>query len=143
MEKYVSSEVKPKKSLEELRREGVELKRKINEARGVEVYRPEQFGDHTLQAAQDIYANEARSLEEKASRYNWLNDIVVYLGVPGAIHMAAKIFNMDLNVSDSADAILQLSFWGTIIGAGITNTLSYHFESKLNHLKEKFGILEK
>ena len=31
MEKYVSSEVKPKKSLEELRREGVELKRKINE----------------------------------------------------------------------------------------------------------------
>lgn len=107
----------------------------------------EQFGDRALRAAQDVYANEVKALEEKTSKWENLKNLGYTLAVPGGLYTIGKFFGVDeamgLSVSESVDAAIRLS-WGTaMLGAGCATFVEMHFGTKLNHLKEKFGILSK
>lgn len=107
----------------------------------------EQFGDRVLQAAQEVYADEVQALEKKSSEYNNLKNLATVLAIPGGIYIIGKFFGLDetmgLNVSDSVDASLRLSWAISMLSTGCLSFVETHFDKKLLYLKDKFGMLSK
>lgn len=109
----------------------------------------EQFGDRALQAAQEVYADEIKTLETKSAVFEKLGDIGYTVAVPGSLYIIGKFFGVDiekmtsLNISESTDSLIRLSWAISMLGASSAFFAQMHFEKKLNYLKEKFGILSK
>lgn len=109
----------------------------------------EQFGDRALQAAQEVYADELQTLEEKASYYEKLRLLAFAVGLPGALYIVGKFFGVDmekiteLNISGNTDMLIQLSWAIPMLGGSCAGFVANHFEKKLDYLKNKFGVLEK
>ncbi len=109
----------------------------------------EQLGDRALQAAQEVYTDEVKTLEQKTSRYENLRNIIGYTALPGSLYIIGNFFGVDiekmtgLNISESTDAAIRLSWAISMLGASSASLAQRHFEKKLNNLKEKFGVLSK
>ncbi len=109
----------------------------------------EQFGGRALQAAQEVYADEVQALEKKVSEYKSFKTFVDALIIPGGLYIIGTFLGVDiekmtgLNISESADAAIRLSWAISMLGAGSVGLVQAHFEKKLNYLKEKFGVLSK
>jgi len=109
----------------------------------------EQFGDRTLRAAQDVYADETKDLEQKISHYKSLRNFGFMVALPGSLYLIGKFFEVDiekmtgLNISESMDATIRLSQAISMLGASGALIVEVHFEEKLKQLKEKFGVLAK
>lgn len=108
-----------------------------------------EFGNRALQAAQEVYTDEVKMLEQKTSRYENLRNIGYTVALPGALYIIGKFFGVDiekmtgLNISESTDAAIRLSWAISVLGASSASFAQMHFEKKLNYLKEKFGVLSK
>ena len=109
----------------------------------------EQFGDRILQAAQEIYSDEVETLKHKIYRYEALRDIGYTAALSGSLYIIGKFFGVDigkmagLNISESTDAAIRLSWLISALGASSAYFAKMYFEKKLNYFKKKFGVLSK
>lgn len=107
----------------------------------------EAFGDRALRAAQEVYAEEMQTLERKVSRYGNLKNIGFVFALPVSLYVIGKFFGVDigqttgLDISESTDAVIRLSWAISMLGASSASFAQIHFEKKLKHLKDKFGVL--